>query len=168
MSYIRSGSNPEGLYIFGSGEAIEIHPPYDPENPVQLYVPPDDFIEVCRMWDGNWPWCDVVKSNDFSAELVWVNSETETEEEPPPLDDINDIAVMNKYNEKVKLMWLGKYTYLWQVTWETVVHRVMWEQRMARSFIAKYTKSWVLPILKVLFVMGVGAVLGYYIANILK
>lgn len=69
MSYIRSGSNPEGLYIFSNGENIYIAQGDVEQQKHTIVVPEKDFNAVLSMWDG-------VTTYVKSGELVLVKNGT--------------------------------------------------------------------------------------------
>ena len=132
MSYIRSASNPEGLYVFGSANGIEMYTGKANKDIRGWVIPVRHFNEVCKRW--NVAWEERVKYGDFSCEMVWVDSEFEEKEEKEVGEEIEKFfkrAVEGKLNKglslenKVKLTWKDESMYLWDVTWQFVVQRII-------------------------------------------
>lgn len=107
MSYIRSGTNPEGLYLVGTGENVEIM-----EGRKDVWcIPQNIFNGLLRKYDRlicEFP-CEY---KGAKVEEVWVdrnNNETPNEDYIPSKDNLLVC--------KVKLSYKGNSIYMWYVTW---------------------------------------------------
>jgi len=73
MSYIRSTSNPEGLYVYSDGEFVNIHidPAFarGPDVKHGLRIPQEVFDTACKKWHKTW---SDTEHEGFSIEEVHV------------------------------------------------------------------------------------------------
>ena len=120
MSYIRSTSNPEGLYIFCTGKEVcicyhrrALGNNSTKDDALQFNVPTKVFHEVGRKWYNHEfeEDRDAVEFQGFRAELKWV-----------------DIGKVREH--QVVLSYAGHEIYLWEVTWHYVVEAIMEELKM--------------------------------------
>ena len=134
MSYIRCGSNPEGLYIFGGLKGIEVYTDRASKKDISWTIPFRHFKEVCKRWDEAFDEDEGVKYGDFSCKCVWVNSDFEEKEVKEVSEHFEKVfkqaieakpTVGLQLENKVKLTWKGESIYLWDVTWLVVVQRVV-------------------------------------------
>jgi hypothetical protein len=111
MSYIRSGSNPEKLYIVGTGKNVEIME----GNKDVWYIPPIVFNGLIKRYNRT--------SHEFpcsykgaKVEEVWVdhNNREETDTTFNPISG-------HSLDCKVKLTYEDHCVYMWLVTWEHIV-----------------------------------------------
>jgi hypothetical protein len=116
MSYIRSGSNPEKLYIVGTGEHIEIM-----ERCKDVWhIPSNIFTGLLKKFDrtfAEFP-CEF---KGAKVDEVWVgknnNEETPDDEYEPSPDNLLEC--------KVKLTYKEHSLYMWYVTWAYLVNGEM-------------------------------------------
>lgn len=129
MSFIRSLSNPEGLYIFGGMDGIEIATGngwklsnIGPDNP-SMVVPYDAFIKVCEDWDQN---ADSAEADGFFAgeQHIWADT---GELVDPETDPIQQWFTGNRRESRyaIKLSYGDKFCFLWSVTWQYVVAKAL-------------------------------------------
>ena len=98
MSYIRSISNPEGLYIVGTGENVEIHLGRKSAEPYKtLYIPTKVFKGLIKKFAREDP-DDYCKYEGALIEFVKIG---------------NDF--------KWRLVYDDWEVYMWEVTWEYIV-----------------------------------------------
>ncbi len=117
MSYIRSTSNPESLYIWGDSDGMinichTVKPPrasrpLTPDTSEWIRVPLKDFHTVCRKWHAG--------VRDITRGVVRVR------EAVVPEKGRNEFLVRFSYRRR----WFC----MWYVTWEYVVHDVMIRER---------------------------------------
>ena len=133
MSYIRSGSNPEGLYIFGSDGAVTIchgvKPPLASKT-TQFNVPLAQFEGVCARWYAG---AERVRVRDTIVEEVHLNRKTGKPPQDPPMtfpwsifDSDNTFLIRFQHKKHFFCMW--------SVTWDAVVRSYYYEsKRKARA-----------------------------------
>lgn len=110
MSYIRSGSNPEKLYIYGTTDTVYISEGGKPEWSIPLNV----FNGLIRKYHRKFHDCPC-EYKGAQIEEIWVHengNELKTEE-----IDSN----LGKSECKTKLSYNGNYVIMWDVTWEYIV-----------------------------------------------
>lgn len=126
MSYIRSGSNPEGLYIFGSDEDT-ICISHNIKSPLASYldpscsivVPGTDFYKVCELYDSyNFDEDYAVRSGDIVVQErhIYFDTGELTSEE---VDWERPGGFLIYFNFK------DQFFYCWKVTWDYVVRNVV-------------------------------------------
>lgn len=131
MSYIRSLSNPEGLYIFGSKSGVEIYGPWKEDNSHFHLVP-------YEVWDG---FCsEFVKEYDDELEYMGMSITYEKRK------DGSDFKYYLKYED-----WELE---MWAVTWDYIISRyhdeyLLWRNKPINRFLRfinrkffNYTKNW--------------------------
>ena len=123
MSYIRSTSNPEGLYIYGDGEHIIIHHPHG-----TAHVPPRDFERVGLKYleSGS---LRPIKSGGLSHRSVDLFRGTERICPRGHVERcvISRLRVPNKecaHDPRMLLEYRGTKIFLWQVTWDAVARSI--------------------------------------------
>lgn len=106
MSYIRSTSNHEGLYVWGDGHLVNFHGGLkilDSER--ELTAPADVFHKAALAWDG-----------DF-------------EEGPVDVKGFEVVRVVAEYlghNEHlIRVSFRGKKIYIFDVTWSYLVNNIL-------------------------------------------
>lgn len=112
MSYIRSGSNPEKLYIYGTEDRAYVSEGSKPD----WFIPLNIFDGLIRKYHR--------KFHDFPCEFkgakvdeVWVNKDNiETD------DELYVPSEHNLLDSKVKLTYGDNKVYMWFVTWEYIVN----------------------------------------------
>jgi len=111
MSYIRSGSNPEKLYIYGTEDRVYICEGSKPD----WWIPLNIFNGLLRKYHRYFHDCP----RDYKGakvEEIWVdqnNHECDDENYSPSLDKLLEC--------KVKLSYGDNFVYMWDVTWEYIV-----------------------------------------------
>lgn len=146
MSYIRSLSNPEGLYIFGSNGIHIYHglkPPLCSEKSWPIVIPESDFYRVCHAWDhGPDQWKGPAYSRDFSAreELIFVNTGKRVPDDVASMRrSMKDLFKGKKRPLErfvIRLQYKKKYIMIWRVTWHYVVENVV--KRSHENFRCKW------------------------------
>ena len=123
MSYIRSTSNPEGLYIYGDGEQIIIHHPHG-----TAHVPPRDFERVGLKYleSGS---LRPIKSGGLSLRSVDLFRGTERICPRGHVERcvISRLRVPKKecaHDPRMLLEYRGTKIFLWQVTWDAVARSI--------------------------------------------
>ncbi len=122
MSYIRSTSNPESVYIWANPKGqVEIM--YRVKKPLgagqSMVIPRHVFHSVCKAWsEGR----TTISQRGLRVEDVFVNTETGKPVKMPK----DPFLLLNvRHNEHfVKLSYQGKFFHMWMVTWEAIVHNV--------------------------------------------
>lgn len=114
MSYIRSGSNPEKLYIWGDGENATIAEGSKPTWNIPLNI----FNGLIRKFHRrfhDYP----CQYKGAQVEEVWV-----FETESGDIEAVkNEVAAYLKPSvPKVKLSYEDHYVIMWDVTWEYIVY----------------------------------------------
>ena len=129
MSYIRSGSNPEGLYIVGcTPKSIEImhsvRPPLSSKWPAggpSIVVPSRAFHATCRIWaDGYEP--DKGTSHDgLHVQEIHVFLHNG---KPVPANWGAQAAAASSGAAAflVRLSYGKQFVFMWRVTWMYIVH----------------------------------------------
>ena len=128
MSYIRSGSNPEGLYIIGTSmrghNYAEVMLPNGGEI---IWIPAAVFHEVCRRWEhANDD--DDVRYRGMRAREVWMH-ELKCGKVIPESEFSREFTQWLKRPAKrgprnirqVEVSYKGKRFWCWRVTWEYIV-----------------------------------------------
>lgn len=112
MSYIRSGSNPEKLYIYGTEDRVYICE----GSKSQWWIPLNVFNGLIKKYHRFFH--DTPREfKGAKVEDVWVdknNIECDDETYNPELDMLLDSKVKLSYNDHV--------IYMWDVTWEYIVN----------------------------------------------
>jgi hypothetical protein len=99
MSYIRSGSNPEKLYIWGDGINFYIEEGFNDSK----VIPKKIFIGLIKKWlKNNW---EDTTFKDASVKEVWVTDDKTNEKE-----------------SKIELSYDGWKIHMWLVTWVYITH----------------------------------------------
>lgn len=119
MSYIRSGSNPEKLYIYGTEDRAYICEGSKPD----WWIPLDVFNGLIKNYHKYFHDCPR-EYKGAKVEDVWVdqdNRECDDESYNPDLDKLLE--------SKVKLSYGDNCVYMWDVTWEYIVNSYImrWE-----------------------------------------
>ena len=111
MSYIRSGGNPEKLYIWGGDENATIAEGSKPT----WNIPLSTFNGLIRKFHRrfhDYP----CQYKGAQVEEVWVD------ENGIEGDESAYLPVLKKLECKVKLSYEGHYVIMWDVTWEYIVN----------------------------------------------
>lgn len=112
MSYIRSGSNPEKLYIYGTEDRVYICEGSKPD----WWIPLNIFNGLIRKYHRFFH--DAPREyKGAKVEDVWVdqdNKECDDETYNPELDKLLECKVKLSYNDHC--------VYMWDVTWEYIVN----------------------------------------------
>lgn len=113
MSYIRSGSNPEKLYIWGDKQNANIIAFNEKGNKENWYIPLDIFNGLIKKFHchyHDYP----CKYKGAQVEEVWVyEGELEFTDEVNPLLDAEC---------KIKLSYKEHYVIMYEVTWKCIVY----------------------------------------------
>ncbi|MHA1168740.1 MAG: hypothetical protein ACTSRU_13010 [Candidatus Hodarchaeales archaeon] len=143
MSYIRSTSNPEELYVWGTGSHTHIS-----SKSVEWTIPDEIFITACERYvDDDWDY-DKFDSNDIlevdgfriqdcvpckNDEKCWFCRAIEAEPNIHPEKCTCGICRGELHHRdncdgkdkdlKTKLTWDGEELFLWDVTWWAVTSR---------------------------------------------
>jgi hypothetical protein len=125
MSYIRSTTNPEGLYIYGDGQHIIIHHPHG-----TTHVPPRDFDRVGLAYLKSRPVGGRrIKSGGLSLREVTLYRGTERI--CPPGHEERCMARKLKapkreccHDYRMLLNYRGTRIFLWKVTWDAVARSI--------------------------------------------
>lgn len=130
MSYIRSGSNPEGAYVFGTGKPggpiiVEFYLGVFDESRIEFCVKLEDFEAVCKDYSQYFGFDDdeEIKHGAFSIREVYTNRKTG--KYMPKFDVTKSIQNENPipFDNKVGLFLDGKFqAALYEVTWDRIVH----------------------------------------------
>ena len=122
MSYIRSTSTPEGLYIYGDGEHIIIHHSHG-----TAHVPPRDFERVGL----NYLKSSVrpIKSGGLSLRKVTLFHGTERicprgHEEHCLARRLKSSKKECRHDPRMLLEYRGTRIFLWQVTWDAIAQSI--------------------------------------------
>jgi hypothetical protein len=125
MSYIRSTSNPEGLYIYGDGEHIIIHHPHG-----TAHVLPRDFERVGLRYLES-PALAVRRIKSGSLSLCEVTLFHGTERICSPGHEDRCMAQKLKapkrecrHDSRMLLEYRGTRIFLWRVTWDAVARSI--------------------------------------------
>jgi hypothetical protein len=111
MSYIRSGSNPEKLYIWGDSENAVIAE----GNKAMWDIPVNIFNSLIRKFHRRFHEYPC-QYKDAQVEEVWVyDGDIEV------IDDGTD-PILRRSECKVKLSYNGHSVIMWDVTWEYIVY----------------------------------------------
>ena len=125
MSYIRSTSNPEGLYIYGDGEHIIIHHPHG-----TAHVPPADFERVgLKYLKSPVQALRRIKSGGLSLREVALFHGTERicprgHEERCLTRRLKSAKQECRHDPRMLLEYRGTRIFLWRVTWDSVAHSI--------------------------------------------
>ena len=141
MSYIRSLSNPESLYIWCEGKETAIsHGVKGPlssarwrggkASPPFFHVPAAAFDRVCALWgEGREP----ARAGGIRVEEVALFVATG---KMVPVDFYGDIAKVFRDKRRVehliRLSYRKHFVCMWRVTWEYVVRNSAWRRRCSR------------------------------------
>ena len=117
MSFIRSGSNPEKLYIWGDGDYININ-----DHKTLKQVPVDTFFKLIEEFIENFYEADEpIEVDQFKLEEKWTNEDALSE-------DLHDLKRVDRGNYKVflscndserEIEWEIE---MWRVTWMYIIH----------------------------------------------
>ena len=135
MSYIRAGSNPEGMYVYWSRAAdrrhvVCIH--YTPNGKLTrgdtIVVPKTVFMDVVRAWNGGHR---KVRRGLFAVEERFVVMGTGREPPKSYFDQL--LAYMAKRRKtrppvaeyQVKFSYKGNFVHMWPVTWMYIVNNAL-------------------------------------------
>lgn len=134
MSYIRSTSNPERLYVWADVDGtVHLHygGPYRVKPPLskgeELRVPYKTFVRAVRHWDESGRYKTDI--NGFKIEEIHVY--LKTGKRVPEFKNNKDAIryldeVKKKPSEyKIRVSYRGNFIHLWSVTWQYVVNNVM-------------------------------------------
>lgn len=121
MSYIRSTSNPEGLYIYQSTEGgvwiyHSLKPPLASSgNRDLIIVPTTLFHAACRAWVRHAGMGDSIRRGNLTiTEALF----------PPACRQFRQFKQCRHSHEiKVRVQYQRQFVLLWAVTWDYVVHR---------------------------------------------
>ena len=125
MSYIRSTSNPEGLYIYGDGEHIIIHHPHG-----TTHVPPSDFERVgLKYLESSALAVRGIKSGELSLREVTLFHGTERicprgHEERCLTRRLKSRKRECRHDPRMLLAYRGARIFLWRVTWDAVAQSI--------------------------------------------
>jgi hypothetical protein len=125
MSYIRSTSNPEGLYIYGDGEHIIIHHPHG-----TAHVPPRDFERVgLRYLESSALAVRGIKSGGLSLREVTLFHGTERicsrgHEDRCMARKLKAPKRECRHDLRMLLEYRGTRIFLWRVTWDAVAQSI--------------------------------------------
>jgi len=123
MSYIRSSSNPEGLYIWGGQDSVEI----SVKGNDVWKIPYDVFNGLIKKFHRNfhdYP----CKYKGAQVEEVWVCDEQADQ------NDITSVIVNSR--SKIKFTYMDKYITMWDVTWEYIVNSNIYRFKTRRKTIS--------------------------------
>ena len=109
MSYIRSGSNPEKLYIWGNGDSVTIAE----GNKDTWNIPSNVFNSLIKKFHKNSHECPC-SYKGAQVEEVWVYDIDDDDNSSEPYVKGSDC--------KVKLSYGDHYVIMWDVTWEYIVY----------------------------------------------
>lgn len=135
MSYIRSLSNPEGLYIIGSSKGIDIwhtvKPPLSSKWPKSgetpwINVPTYVFHHVLNRWAEGFR--DKVSYRGLVVEEVQVCPTTGKPPKPQSLTKMLDPRTPRS-EFLIRLQYKEQFFHMWRVTWEYIVHRNDWRPK---------------------------------------
>lgn len=114
MSYIRSGSNPEKLYIVGTGEHVEIM-----EGSKDVwYIPYNIFHGLMRKFHRMYHEFPC-KFKGATLDEVWVDDNGNEQEDQ---EEMLTPKTAKIYNCKVKFTYGEHTVYMWYVTWAYIVY----------------------------------------------
>lgn len=134
MSYIRCLSNPEGLYIWGGSDGINIdHCLKKPfASGRSILIPEKHFHQVCHEWDhGEHQWhgpcrsgqLTVAEQNVFMdtgdlvpASKAWLRQE---------MHRLTHGKKTRKTRYVIRLQYGKRYIMMWRVTWQYIVANVV-------------------------------------------
>ena len=125
MSYIRSSSNPEGLYIYGDGEHVIIHHRHGTAR-----VPPPDFERVgLRYLESRALAVRPIKSGGLSLREVTLFQGTERicprgHEERCLSRLLKAPQRECRHDHRMLLEYRGTRVFLWAVTWDAVAQSI--------------------------------------------
>jgi hypothetical protein len=135
MSYIRSTSNPEGLYIYGDGESIVIH-----HGGGTILVPPRDFerVGLAYLEPGSALVIRPIKSGGLSLREVTLCKGTERICRPGHLERCTARPRKARkqecrHEERLLLEYRGEKIFLWKVTWAYIAHSIRDHLEMDRQ-----------------------------------
>ncbi|OGF52930.1 MAG: hypothetical protein A2Z21_01870 [Candidatus Fraserbacteria bacterium RBG_16_55_9] len=124
MSYIRSGTNPEGLYIWegGNGKKAFVDISWPQEKPLssgrgEIVIPASIFQKAVREWDRVGA-VRGVAFKDFTIKEVYVNPTTGRDARRSVWKRRS--LIVRDAEFFIRLGYKRKFVYLWQVTWEYV------------------------------------------------
>ncbi len=127
MSYIRSTSNPEGLYVFTSKEGVtlahSVKPPLastwpkNGSNPVMI-IPERLFLSVCKTWNRTYA-CNGVSRRGLKIREVHVFVKTGKRVQRLTAKSIMMPSGSSEFF--IRIDYKGKFVHLWRVTWDSVV-----------------------------------------------
>lgn len=119
MSYIRSGSNPESLYVYGTEDRVYICEGSLPN----WFIPLKDFNSILRKYHRLFHEAPVTYKG-LKIEEVWVdekNNERDGEYYDPTIDKLLNCKIKLSYNENSVIMW--------DVTWEYIVNGYIYKNK---------------------------------------
>lgn len=119
MSYIRSGSNPEGLYIYPSSSSVCLHVDTDIYN-----IDPDDFYDICEQYHNEGCSYEPLENRTLRIEEKWYNEKGEAFE----VWDRNPTT-------HLKILLFHKDVFvcaMWITTWAYIVNNVLAPERKQR------------------------------------
>ena len=117
MSYIRSGSNPENLYIWGDKEDVYISIGGETE---LKKVPIKTFNGLLKKYHKNFHEVPCVFKS-LKIEEVWVKVD-DKQNILGEIDDDEKIVDFLKTEIRMKLSYDNWFIYMWFVTWEYIVY----------------------------------------------
>jgi hypothetical protein len=129
MSYIRSLSNPEALYVYEDIEDARIHWSWTVKKPLsngECFVVPKWAMHrvALKFEDGR----EQASAGGFSAREQYVYLDTgRLADESKTKNRDADAAVL------IRIEYKGTYVYLWAVTWKAVVRSVVWHEKTDKT-----------------------------------
>ncbi len=120
MSFIRSGSSPEHLYVYESvsDKCVHIDTPE-----LCFAVPRKAFYKLCRLFRRNYETADDrIEADGLALQERWVNNKTGRLHRSEP--SVGHI-MRGDWSCKHVLFWKRKFMPLWKVTWFYVYNNVM-------------------------------------------
>lgn len=142
MSYIRSTSNPEGMYAFGGATCVEIYSGrgwrLSNIGPGQggIIVPHETFYEACKRADylGDEP----IEVDGLRVEEMLIY--TRSGRRVPPRKTLSLRMFSNRAAPTmfaVKLTYEDKYVFMYPVTWDYIRRSALETERMNRALEAR-------------------------------
>jgi len=128
MSYIRSGSNPENLYIWGGKEDVEI----SIGDVVHTHrVPVQIFNGLLKKFHRNYHECPC-SYKGLKVEEVWVITNDKKEFVREASHDDFPCSELESSTIKIKLSYKDWKVYMWDVTWEYIVLSNLKERKSSK------------------------------------
>jgi len=118
VSYIRSTTNPEGLYIVGTGKEVEFYKGCEYPG----VMPPDVFNKLIDKWIENYQ--EDTEIEGAKIEEVWINAKGDP--------------------SRMRLSYKDWYIDMWYVTWYYIARsnygrsKSPWKQRLMRRFFGNW------------------------------